>query len=82
MAMWNREKETLSRDEYAKIQLEGLKKSLRRVWGNEFYRERLVNGGVSSPEDVKTLDDLKKLPFFTKEDFRQAYPLKMNCSPR
>ena len=41
MAMWNREKETLSRDEYAKIQLEGLKKSLRRVWSNEFYRERL-----------------------------------------
>ena len=82
MAIWNREKETLSRDEYAKIQLEGLKKSLRRVWSNEFYRERLFKGGVSSPEDVKTLDDLKNLPFFTKEDFRQAYPLKMNCSAR
>ena len=50
--MWNREKETLSRDEYAKVQLEGLKKSLNRVWGNDFYRERLKKGGVASPEDV------------------------------
>ena len=80
--MWNREKETLSRDEYARIQLAGLKKSLARVWGNEFYRERLVRGGLGSPEDVKSLDDLQNLPFFTKEDFREAYPLKMNCVDR
>ena len=82
MSMWNREKETLSRDEYAKLQLEGLKKSLNRVWSNDFYRTRLQRGGVCSPEDVKTLDDLKRLPLFTKEDFRDAYPLKMNCVDR
>ncbi len=82
MSMWNREKETLSRDEYAKLQLEGLKKSLARVWNNEFYRSRLAKGGVGSPEDVKSLDDLAKLPFFTKEDFREAYPLKMSCVDR
>ena len=78
MSMCNREKETLSRDEYAKIQLEGLKKSLNRVWGNDFYRERLKAGGVGSPQDVKSLEDLEHLPFFTKDDFRDAYPLKMN----
>ena len=72
MSMWNREAETLSRDEYAKLQLEGLKKSLRRVWDNPFYRVRLQQGGVGSPEDVKSLGDLAKLPFFTKEDFREA----------
>ena len=82
MSMWNREKETLSRDEYAKVQFEGLKKSLTRVWGNEFYRERLKKGGLGSPEDVKSLDDLADLPFFTKDDFRDAYPLKMNCVDR
>ena len=82
MSMWNREKETLSRDEYAKVQFEGLKKSLTRVWGNEFYRERLKKGGLGSPEDVKSLDDLASLPFFTKDDFRDAYPLKMNCVDR
>ena len=82
MGMWNRTAETLSRDEYAKLQLEGLKKSLCRVWSNDFYRERLKRGGVSSPEDVKSLDDLARLPFFTKEDFREAYPLKMSCVDR
>ena len=82
MSMWNRTAETLSRDEYAKIQLEGLKKSLNRVWGNEFYRTRLQKGGLSSPADVKSLDDLSRLPLFTKDDFRDAYPLKMNCVSR
>ena len=82
MSIWNREKETLSRDEYAHVQFLGLKKSLDRVWGNEFYRERLKRGGLGSPEDVKSLDDLVGLPFFTKEDFREAYPLKMNCANR
>ena len=82
MGMWNFKAETLSRDEYAKIQLEGLKKSLCRVWTNPFYRDRLRKGGVSSPEDVKSLDDLERLPFFTKEDFREAYPLEMSCVER
>lgn len=80
--MWNRAAETLSREELNKLQLEGLQKSLRRVWGNEFYRSRLQKGGLASPEEVKSLDDLKKLPFFTKDDFREAYPLKMSCVDR
>ncbi|MBO7206727.1 MAG: phenylacetate--CoA ligase [Kiritimatiellae bacterium] len=80
--MWNRTAETLSRDELAALQLKGLQKSLRRVWGNDFYRERLSVKGLASPEDVKSLDDLAKLPFFTKDDFRDAYPLKMNCVDR
>ena len=79
---WNRAAETMSRDEYAKVQLEGMQKSLRRVWQNEFYRDRLKKGGVANPEDIKSLDDLTRLPFFTKEDFREAYPLKMNCMER
>ena len=82
MGMWNRAAETMSRDELAKVQLEGLRKSLRRVWGNEFYRTRLQAGGVASPDDVQSLADLEKLPFFTKDDFREAYPLKMNCVDR
>ena len=82
MGMWNRTAETLSRDELAALQLKGLQKSLRRVWCNDFYRERLSVKGISSPEDVKSLDDLSKLPFFTKDDFRDAYPLKMNCVDR
>ena len=41
MGMWNRTAETLSRDEYAKLQLEGLKKSLGRVWSNDTPNQNL-----------------------------------------
>ena len=80
--MWNRAIETLSRDEIARLQLKGLQKTLRRVWGNEFYRSRLERAGIASPDDIKSLEDIERLPFLTKEDFREAYPLKMSCVPR
>ena len=82
MGMWNRAAETMSRDELAKVQLEGVRKSLRRVWGNEFYVSRLKKAGLSDPEEFTSLDDLEKLPFMTKEDFREAYPLKMSTVDR
>ena len=82
MGMWNRAAETMPRERLAEVQLAGLKKSLARVWTNEFYRKRLAAGGIGGPEDVKSLDDLASLPFFTKEDFREAYPLKMSCVDR
>ena len=79
---WNRAAETMSRDEYAKVQLEGLQKSLRRVWQNEFYRERLKKGGIANPEEIKSLDDLTRLPFFTKEDFTLEEVLKKSEEKR
>lgn len=82
MGMWNRTAETLPREELEKLQLRQLRKTLRRVWENPFYRTRLQRGSLSSPEDLKTLDDLRRLPFLTKEDFRLAYPLQMNCVDR
>ena len=82
MAFWNREVETMSRDQLADVQLKGLKKSLARVWTNEWSRRLLQARGFGSPEDVKSLDDLRKIPFLTKDDFRDAYPLKMCTVPR
>ena len=82
MKYWNRKAETLSRDELAAIQFAGLKKSLRRVWSNDFYRKRLKAGGFGSPDDIKSLDDLSSIPFFTKDDFRDAYPLAMSTVNR
>ena len=72
----------MSRDQLAKVQLEGVRKSLARAWTNEFYVSLLKSRGFTGPEDFQSLDDLKHLPFMTKEDFREAYPLKMNCVPR
>ena len=72
----------MSRDQLEDLQLKGLKKSLRRVWSNEWSRALLQNKGFSNPEDVKSLDDIAKLPFLTKDDFRDAYPLKMSTVDR
>ena len=82
MKFWNRAVETLSRDELAAVQLRGLQKSLRRVWSNEWSRRLLQSRGLGDPGDVKSLDDLRSLPFLTKDDFRDAYPLKMCTVPR
>ena len=82
MKFWNREVETMSRDALEALQLKGLQKTLRRVWGCEWWRDLLCKRGMSDPEDVKSLDDLRNLPFLTKEDFREAYPLKMSTVDR
>ena len=82
MQFWNREAETMSRDQLADVQLKGLQKSLRRVWSNEWSRRLLLSRGFGNTEDVKSLDDLKRIPFLTKDDFRDAYPLQMCTVPR
>ena len=82
MKFWNREAETMSRDQLADVQLKGLKKSLNRVWKSEWSRKLLQSRGFANPEDVKSLDDLRRVPFLTKDDFRDAYPLEMSTVPR
>ena len=82
MKFWNREIETMSRDALAALQLKGLQKTLRRVWACDWWRDLLHKRGMSDPQDVKSLDDLRNLPFLTKEDFREAYPLKMSTVDR
>ncbi len=71
--IWAKE-ETLSREEIEAIQLDKLKKTVSRVYEKvKPYREKMDKAGVK-PEDIKTLDDLKKLPFTTKQDMRDNYP--------
>lgn len=57
-----------------KIQNEKLVKQVRHVWDNvPYYRKKMEEKGVT-PEDIKSIDDLKKLPFLSKEDLRISYP--------
>ena len=79
---WNREAETLSRDELSARQLAGLKFSVKQALQSEWYAALLKDRGLASAEDIRSLDDLAKLPFLTKDDFRDAYPLKMCTVPR
>ena len=71
---WEKEVETLSRDELRKIQLERLKKTLVNVYENvDFYRKKLDDVGVD-PYNFSNLDDVEKIPFTTKDDLRENYP--------
>jgi len=82
LRFWNERAETQSRDELAAVQLDGLKWTVKHAWANnDFYRARLTEAGVE-PGDIRSLDDLGGLPFLTKEDFRDQYPLGMLCMPR
>ncbi len=79
---WNAAAETMPREELERLQLDRLRWTVRHAYENgTFYRPRLEKAGVN-PEDIHTLDDLKKLPFLTKDDFRDAYPLDMLCVRR
>ncbi len=71
--IWSKE-ETLDREEIRKIQLKRLKSTIKRVYEKvPFYRKRLDEAGIS-PEDINSLDDLKKIPFTVKDDLRENYP--------
>ena len=71
---YQKEIETASREEIIKIQNEKLVKQVKHVYDNvPYYRDLMDKKGVK-PEDIKTIDDIKKLPFLTKDDLREAYP--------
>ncbi|MFC4549652.1 MULTISPECIES: phenylacetate--CoA ligase PaaK [Halorussus] len=66
--------ETASRDELRNLQDERLAETVRYAYENvDFYREALDEAGVS-PDDIRSVDDVSKLPFTRKEDFREEYP--------
>ncbi|WP_026620803.1 phenylacetate-CoA ligase (plasmid) [Ensifer sp. WSM1721] len=74
--------ETASRDEIAGLQLERMKWSIAHAYENSpFYRARFDAAGVH-PSDLKSLADLAKFPFTTKQDLRETYPFGMFAVPR
>ena len=71
------QKETISRSEMQALQLAALQKTVSYVYeGNTHYRKKLDDLGVK-PSDIKSLDDIKLLPFTTKQDLRDNYPFKL-----
>ncbi|MDC7234761.1 MAG: phenylacetate--CoA ligase [Spirochaetales bacterium] len=66
--------ERLDRDALEALQLLRLKKTVGTALTTPFYRERLRGVGLESPADIKTLEDIRKIPYTTKDDLREAYP--------
>lgn len=72
--------ETMSREDIEKLQLERLQATVKHCMNSEFYKKRFEEAGLK-PEDIKTLDDIRKIPFTTKQDLRDTYPFGMASVP-
>jgi len=78
---WDRKIETMPLDELKKLQVKRLRKLVKYVYnGNRFYHDRFEEAKVT-PDDIKTLKDIEKLPFLTKQDLRDYYPFGLVCTP-
>lgn len=81
MPIYNKEIECMDRESIRKHQLEKLQWQVKRVYENvPMFKERMDEKGVK-PEDIKTLEDLAKLPFTTKQDLRDYYPFGLLAAP-
>jgi phenylacetate-CoA ligase len=79
--IFNEEFETLPREALEALQLKRLQQVAQRVYHTVgFYHKSFDEAGIS-PDDIKTLDDLKKLPFTTKDDLRNNYPFGLFAVP-
>lgn len=64
------------------LQLEGLRWTVSHAWKNSpFYRRKFEEAGVA-PEDIRSIEDLSRLPFTTAEDLREGYPLPLLSVPQ
>ena len=72
--------EAFTRQEIESYQLDRLQKTVEHCMNSPFYRERFKKEGLK-PSDIKTLDDLRKIPFTTKQDLRDTYPFGIASVP-
>lgn len=77
---FNPELETMPREALEKLQMERLKKTIDLCMNVDFYKRRFKELGIT-PDDIRTLDDVRRLPFTTKEDLRENYPFGLAAVP-
>jgi phenylacetate-CoA ligase len=79
--IWNPDAETMPREDLEQLQLERLQSTLNRVYKNvKFYRSRFDELGIE-PADIRSREDMEKIPFTTKDDLRDNYPYGMFALP-
>ncbi len=80
--IWNKNKECMSREEMRQLQGARLRKLVDNVYHNvPFYRAKMQAMNIM-PDDIRTIDDIKKLPFTTKQDLRDNYPYGLSAVPK
>lgn len=81
MQYWNRTYECMSREEMTRVQSERLENTVKRIYHSvPFYREKMQKKGIE-PGDIKSVEDLSKLPFTYKQDLRDTYPYGLFAVP-
>ena len=79
--IWNEKMECLDRGQMKAVQSDRLKETVQRIYHNvPAYRKKMQEAGLT-PDDIRSVDDLSKLPFTTKEDLRDNYPFGMFTVP-
>lgn len=79
--IFNEEFETLPREALEALQLKRLKQVVERVYHTVgFYRRLLDNAGIT-PDDINTLEDIRKIPFTSKQDLKDNYPFGLFAMP-
>ena len=78
---YQKEIETMSRDEMKRLQSEKLVKQVKHVYENVPYYRNLMDEKGVKPEDINGIEDLHKLPFLSKADLREAYPYGLLAKP-
>jgi phenylacetate-CoA ligase len=79
--MWEPQYETMPRSELKRLQLERLKHQVRHAYQQvPFYRTRFKEAGIT-PDDITSLEDITRLPFTNKNDFRDNYPYGLMAVP-
>ncbi len=78
---WERDRETMDRKELEDLQVELLRENIEYAYQNvPFYRKRFDEYGITKGS-IKTIEDIRKLPFTTKNDFRDNYPFGLLARP-
>jgi phenylacetate-CoA ligase len=78
----NRKMETASREEMVSLQSRRLKAVAEHVYRNNALYRRLMDEKGIKPSDIRSTNDISKLPFISKEMLRDSYPLQLSCVPR
>ncbi len=77
---FNEAMETMTRAEIEALQLKRLQATVKHCMQSPFYKKRFAEIGLK-PEDIKTLADIRKIPFTTKQDLRDTYPFGIASTP-
>ena len=79
--IYSREYETMLREDLEQLQVERLQMTLNQIYRNVSFYRNLYNDKGIEISDIKSLDDLKTLPFTSKEDLRNSYPYEAFAVP-